>query len=167
MDGPLDNHFINTLEQKFENSSFVRVDADVIDNLIKKEEALPSKLNEEEKNKLKPVFEEVAGKERYTVVFESMSETEMPVQITRPEFMRRMKDMSMLGGASYMGSFPDSFNLVVNSNHPLIAKMNDENDENSRKALARQLTDLAKLAQNLLKGEELTGFIKRSVEIIK
>jgi molecular chaperone HtpG len=167
MDGPLDNHFINTLEQKFENTSFVRVDADVTDNLIKKEEALPSKLNEEEKNKLKPLFEEVAGKERYTVVFESMSETDMPVQITRPEFMRRMKDMSMLGGASYMGNFPDSFNLVVNSNHPLIARLNDEKDETNRKTLARQMTDLAKLAQNLLKGEELTGFIKRSVEIIK
>ncbi|MBK9357320.1 MAG: molecular chaperone HtpG [Bacteroidales bacterium] len=167
MDGPIDNHFINTLEQKFENTSFVRVDADVIDKLIKKEEPMPSKLSDEEREKLKPVFEEVAGKEHYTVMFESLSETELPVQITRPEFMRRMKDMSMLGGASYMGSLPDSYNLVVNGNHPLISKMNNEMDEESKKVLAKQLVDLAKLSQNLLKGEELTGFIKRSISIIK
>lgn len=167
MDGPLDNHFINTLEQKFENTSFVRVDSDVIDNLIKKEDALPSKLSDEEKEKLKPVFEEIAGKEHYHILFESLSETEMPVQITRPEFMRRMKDMSVLGGASYMGNLPDSFNLVINSNHPLVTKLNDEKDEESRKSLAKQMVDLAKLAQNLLKGEDLTGFIKRSIEIMK
>ncbi|KAF0197820.1 MAG: molecular chaperone HtpG [Bacteroidetes bacterium] len=167
MDGPIDNHFINTLEQKFENTSFVRVDADVIDKLIRKEEPMPSKLSDEDREKLKPVFEEVAGREHYTVMFESLSETELPVQITRPEFMRRMKDMSMLGGASYMGSLPDSYNLVVNGNHPLISKMNDEKDEESKKVLAKQLVDLAKLSQNLLKGEELTGFIKRSISIIK
>lgn len=167
MDGPLDNHFINTLEQKFENTSFVRVDSDVVDNLIKKEDALPSKLSDEEKEKLKPVFEEIAGKEHYHILFESLSETEMPVQITRPEFMRRMKDMSVLGGASYMGNLPDTFNLVINSNHPLVTKLNDEKDEESRKSLAKQMVDLAKLAQNLLKGEDLTGFIKRSIEIMK
>jgi len=168
MDGPIDNHFINTLEQKFENSSFVRVDADVVDKLIKKEEPMPSKLSNEERDKLKPVFEEVAGKEHYTVQFESLSETEMPVQITRPEFMRRMKDMSMMGGgASYMGNLPDSFNLVVNSNHPLISKLNEVKDDELKKTLAKQLVDLAKLSQNLLQGEELTGFIKRSISIIK
>lgn len=168
MDGPIDNHFINTLEQKFENTSFVRVDADVVDKLIKKEEPMPSKLSDEERDKLKPVFEEVAGKEHYSVVFESLSETELPVQITRPEFMRRMKDMSMLGGgASYMGNLPDSFNLVVNGNHPLISKLNEEKDEAQKKILAKQLVDLAKLSQNLLKGEDLTGFIKRSISIIQ
>ncbi len=168
MDGPIDNHFINTLEQKFENSSFVRVDADIVDKLIKKEEPMPSKLSDEERDKLKPVFEEVAGKEHYTVQFESLSEAEMPVQITRPEFMRRMKDMSMMGGgASYMGNLPDSFNLVVNGNHPLISKLNEEKDEEVKKMLAKQLVDLAKLSQNLLKGEDLTGFIKRSISIIK
>ncbi len=168
MDGPIDNHFINTLEQKFENSSFVRVDADVVDKLIKKEEPMPSKLSDEERDKLKPIFEEVAGKEHYTVQFESLSETEMPVQITRPEFMRRMKDMSMLGGgASYMNNLPDSFNLVVNGNHPLISKLFEEKDEEVKIMLAKQLVDLAKLSQNLLKGEELTGFIKRSISIIK
>jgi molecular chaperone HtpG len=168
MDGPIDNHFINTLEQKFENTSFARVDADVVDKLIKKEEPMPSKLSDEERDKLKPVFEEVAGKEHYSVLFESLSETELPVQITRPEFMRRMKDMSMMGGgASYMGNLPDSFNLVVNGNHPLISKLNQEKDEAQKKILAKQLVDLAKLSQNLLKGEELTGFIKRSISIIQ
>jgi molecular chaperone HtpG len=167
MDGPIDNHFINTLEQKFENTSFVRVDADVVDKLIKKDEPMPSKLSDEERDKLKPVFEEVAGKEHYTVQFENLGESDLPVQITRPEFMRRMKDMSMLGGASYMGGLPDSFNLVINSNHPLISKMNDEKDEAIKKTLAKQLVDLAKLSQNLLKGEDLTGFIKRSISIIQ
>ncbi len=166
MDGPIDNHFVNTLEQKFENTSFVRVDADVVDKLINKEDAMPSKLSDEEKEKLKPVFEQVAGKEKFHVVFESLSETDMPVQITRPEFMRRMKDMSMLGGASYMGSLPDSFNLVVNTNHPLIGRMNTEQQEENRTTLARQMVDLALLAQNLLKGEELTGFIRRSLNIM-
>lgn len=169
MDGVLDNHFINTLEQKFENTGFVRVDSDVPDKLIKKEEPMPSKLSEDEQKSIQPIFEEVAGKEHYHVVFESMSETSMPVQITRPEFMRRMKDMSMLGGGgmNYMGSLPDSFNLVVNSNHPLIGKINNEKDEAARKTMAKQLIDIAKLSQNLLKGEELTGFIRRSLEILK
>jgi len=169
MDGVLDNHFINTLEQKFENTGFVRVDSDVPDKLIKKEEPMPSKLSEDEQKSIQPIFEEVAGKEHYHVVFESMSETSMPVQITRPEFMRRMKDMSMLGGGgmNYMGSLPDSFNLVVNSNHHLIGKINNEKDEAARKTMAKQLIDIAKLSQNLLKGEELTGFIKRSLEILK
>lgn len=167
MDGPIDNHFINTLEQKFENTSFVRVDADVVDKLIKKEEPMPSKLSDEERDKLKPIFEEVVSGDHYTVMFESLSETDLPVQITRPEFMRRMKDMSILGGgASYMGSLPDSFNLVVNGNHPLISKMNEEKEEEQKKMLARQLVDLARLSQNLLKGEDLTGFIKRSISLI-
>lgn len=168
LDGVLDNHFVNTMEQKFENTTFVRVDSDVPDKLINKIEPMPSKLSEEEQKSMKPLFEEVAGKEKYNVVFESMSETSMPIQITRPEFMRRMKDMSMLGGgASYMGNLPDSYNLVINSNHQLITKINDEKDEASRKTMAKQLIDIAKLSQNLLKGEELTGFIKRSLDILK
>lgn len=166
MDGPIDNHFVNTLEQKFEKSSFIRVDGDVIDKLIKKDEQLPSKLSEEEQNQIKPIFVEIAGEANYTVVFESLSETDMPVQITRPEFMRRMKDMSMLGGMSYMGSLPDSYNLVVNSNHALISRLKETENEEDKKALAKQLFDLARLSQNLLKGEELTSFIKRSISII-
>ncbi|MBW6490277.1 MAG: molecular chaperone HtpG [Lentimicrobium sp.] len=167
MDGPIDNHFVNTLEQKFENASFVRVDADVIDKLIKKEDALPSKLSEEEQGKIKTVFGEIVSNENFTIIFESLSETDLPVQITRPEFMRRMKDMSALGGMSYMGNLPNSYNLVVNSNHPLISKINNSESDDSKKELAKQLFDLARLSQNLLKGEELTGFIKRSISIIE
>ncbi|MGE5382370.1 MAG: molecular chaperone HtpG [Omnitrophica WOR_2 bacterium] len=168
MDGVLDNHFINALEQKFENVGFVRVDSNVPDKLINKEEPLPSKLSEDEQNKVKPVFEEVAGKEQFHVIFESMSESSMPVQIIKPEFMRRMKDMSMLGGGgmSFMGNFPESYNLVVNSNHPLILKIVGETNDDNKKKMVKQLIDIAKLSQNLLKGEELTGFIKRSIEIL-
>ncbi|MDY0101349.1 MAG: molecular chaperone HtpG [Lentimicrobium sp.] len=167
MDGPIDNHFVNTLEQKFENSAFVRVDSDVVDKLIKKEDALPSKLTEEEQNKIKPVFDEVVGKDNFTIVFESLSETDLPLQITRPEFMRRMKDMSAMGGMSYMGSLPDAYNLVVNSNHPLISKINSNESADENKQLVKQLFDLARLSQNLLKGEDLTGFIKRSINLIE
>lgn len=167
MDGVLDNHFINTLEQKFEDSTFVRVDSNVPDKLINKEDSLPSKLTEEEQKAIQPIFEEVAGKD-YHVTFESMSQSSMPVQITRPEFMRRMKDMSMLGGGmNYMGSLPDSYNLVVNSNHPLISKIHSEKDADQKKIMTKQLVDIARLSQNLLKGEDLTGFIKRSIEILK
>jgi molecular chaperone HtpG len=168
MDGVLDSHFINLMERKLENSSFVRVDAETADKLIKKDDEIPSKLNDAEKEKLKPIFENNVEKSKFTVVFESMSETDQPVMITQSEFMRRMKDMSALGGGmSYMGNMPDMYNLVVNSNHPLVSKiLNEENEENQNKTV-KQLTDLALLSQNLLKGEALTEFIKRSVDIIK
>ncbi|MEZ5196519.1 MAG: molecular chaperone HtpG [Bacteroidales bacterium] len=168
MSGVLDNHFINTLEQKFENSSFARVDADIIDKIIKKEEDQPSKLSEEDKEKLKPVFEKFAKKDNYSIIFESLSEKDQPVIITQPEFMRRMKDMSKLGGGGmdFMGTMPDSYNLVINTNHKLIADILSESDNDNQEKLVKQVTDLAKLSQNLLKGQELTDFIKRSVEII-
>jgi len=168
MDGILDSHFINLIERKIENSAFVRVDADTIDKLIKKEDEFPSKLTEEEKNKLKPVFEKNVETSKYTVIFENMSETEQPVMITQPEFMRRMKDMSSIGGGmSYMGSMPDMYYMIVNSNHPLIYQILNEQNEEVQNKLSKQLVDLALLSQNLLKGEALTEFIKRSVEIIK
>lgn len=168
MNDVLDNHFINTLEQKFENSSFVRVDADIIDKLIKKEDEQPSKLSDKERESLKPVFEKEVGKEHYTVVFENLSEKDMPVLITQPEFMRRMKDMSKLGGGGmdYMGTMPDAYNLVVNTNHPVISNILNEKDESKQQALVKEITDLAKLSQNLLKGQNLTDFIKRSVKQI-
>lgn len=167
-DSPIDSHYINQLESKLENTSFVRVDADTIDKLIKKEEAQPSKLTEEEQNKLKPVVESVVPKEKFTVVFESLSEKDAPMLITKPEFMRRMKDMSAMGGGgmSFYGSMPDMHNLVVNSNHPLIMRILNEKDEARQKELTKQTADLAMLSQGLLKGEELTRFIKRSVELI-
>jgi molecular chaperone HtpG len=167
MSGILDNHFINTLEQKFENSSFARVDADTIDKIIKKEEDQPSKLDEKDQEKLKPLFEKYVNKENYSIIFESLSEKDQPVIITQPEFMRRMKDMSKLGGGmDYMGTMPDSYNLVINSNHQLISEILGEKDNNKQENLVKQLTDLAKLSQNLLKGQELTDFIKRSVDMI-
>jgi molecular chaperone HtpG len=168
MDSPIDPHFINQLESKLENTSFVRVDADTIDKLIKKEDAQPSKLSEEEQKKLQPVVESIVAKEKFTVVFESLSEKDAPMLITKPEFMRRMKDMSAMGGGgmNFYGSMPDMHNLVVNSNHPLISKILNEKDETKQKELTKQAADLAMLSQGLLKGEELTKFIKRSVELI-
>lgn len=168
LDSPLDGHYINFLEQKLNNISFVRVDADTIDKLIKKEDALPSKLSEEEQNKLRPVLEEFVPKAQFNIVFESLSETDQPMLITRPEFMRRMKEMSAMGGGgmNFYGSLPDMHQLVVNSNHPLIGKIVNEGDGDKQKQLLKQTTDLALLSQGLLKGEELTKFIKRSVELI-
>ena len=167
-DSPIDSHYINQLESKLENTSFVRVDADTIDKLIKKDEVHPSKLSEEEQNQLKPVVEAVVPKEKFTVAFESLSEKDAPMLITKPEFMRRMKDMSALGGGgmSMYGSLPDMFNLVVNSNHPLISKILNEKNNDKQKELTKQAADLAMLSQGLLKGEDLTKFIKRSVELI-
>ena len=169
MDTPLDAHFVNFLESKLENTGFVRVDADTVDKLIKKEEAQPCKLTDAQKDSLKPLVEKVVAKEKYMVVVESLSEKENPIVVTQPEFMRRMKDMSALGGGggmNFMGNAPEVYNLVVNANHPLIGKIVAETDASKQEQLTKQATDLALLSQNLLKGEELTKFIKRSVELI-
>lgn len=167
MDSMIDPHFINFLESKLENTSFVRVDSDTIDKLIRKDEPMPSKLSDEEKDALRPVIEEQLPKEQFNVMFESLSETEAPMMITRPEFMRRMKDMSALGGGMNMfGNMPEMHNLVVNTNHPLVTKIVSETDADTKKKLIKQTADLALLSQGLLKGEELTKFIKRSVEMI-
>lgn len=167
-DSPIDSHYINQLESKLKDTSFVRVDADTIDKLIKKEEAQPSKLSEAEQKQLQPVIESVVPKEKFIVVFESLSEKDAPMLITKPEFMRRMKDMSAMGGGgmNFYGSMPDMHNLIVNSNHPLISKILHEKDADKQKQLTKQTADLAMLSQGLLKGEELTKFIKRSVELI-
>jgi len=168
MDGPIDNHFVNTIEQKFEKTQFARVDADVIDKLIKHEDALPPLLNEEQQKQLQPVFEKNIDKTRFHVLFESLGANDLPIVITQPEFMRRMKDMSAMGGGySFMGNMPDSYNLVINSNHRLVSQLLDTKNETEQATLSRQLIDLALLSQNLLKGEALAGFIKRSVDIIK
>jgi molecular chaperone HtpG len=167
MDGPIDNHFINTLEQKFEKTQFARVDAEVIDKLIKKEDALPPLLNEEQQKELTPIFEKEIDKAKFHITYESLAPADLPVMITQPEFMRRMKDMSALGGYSFMGNLPDSYNLVINSNHPLILQLLETKEEDKQSKLSKQLIDLALLSQNLLKGEALSSFIKRSVEIIK
>lgn len=167
MDTPLDAHFINHLESKLKDIAFVRVDSDTVDKLIKKDDGLPSKLSEEQQKQIQPVIENTIPKEKFTVVFESLSETDAPMLITRPEFMRRMKDMSAMGGGmSFYGTMPDMYNLVVNSNHPIITKILSESNTDKQQQLAKQTTDLALLSQGLLKGEDLTNFIKRSVDFI-
>jgi len=232
MDGQLDIHLINHLETKFKDSRFVRVDSDVIENLIQKEEVRESKLNDEQKEDMKGVFS-LKGKsgEMYNVVIEALDENEAPVQITQSEFMRRMKDMSQLGGGmNFYGELPDSYNIVVNPNHNLIVKISDDlktsvgdklsenskelkklkeeldfmekehkkkkedeisqaekddldklkkeiqETENKRKQIletfgqenktVKQLTDLALLANNMLKGEDLSTFVKRSIDLL-
>lgn len=169
MDGVLDNHFINSLEQKLTDTSFKRVDSDSIDKLIQKEEALPSKLDETQKETLKKVIEKNIDTKTFTLSFENMSESDMPFLITQNEFMRRMKDMQQLGGGSamFMGDMPDHFNLVANANNPVFSHLVEEKEEEKQDAIVKQLYDLARLSQNLLKGEALTNFIKRSVENIK
>jgi molecular chaperone HtpG len=168
MDGIIDAHFISNLEQKLEKSHFTRVDADTVDNLIKKEDPMPSKLDEEQKKKLQEIIEKQVDKQKFTITFESLSETEQPMLITQPEFMRRMKDMSAMGGGmSYMGELPDHYNLVVNSNHPVIGRILTESEEQKQQDIIRHVFDLSMLAQNLLKGKDLAEFIKRSTEMIK
>jgi molecular chaperone HtpG len=232
LDGQLDVHLINHLETKFKDSRFVRVDSDVIEKLIQKEEPKKSKLTDSQKEDLKSVFNvKVKSKEIFNVVFEALDENEAPVLITQSEFMRRMKDMAAMGGGmNFYGELPDSYNLVVNPNHPLVIKISEdltaeagaklaENDkerkkvkeevefmekehnmkkaeeisqvekddleklrkelsgiENSRKDMleafgnnnkvVKQLVDLALLANNMLRGEELSTFVKRSVELL-
>ena len=168
MDTMLDPHYINHLETKLKDISFVRVDADTVDKLINKEENTISKLSEDQQKQIQPIIEETVSKDQFHVVFENLSETDAPMIITRPEFMRRMKDMNQMGGGSmgFMGNMPDMYNLVVNSNHPLISRILNEDDTDKKKNLAKQATDLALLSQGLLKGEGLTKFIKRSVELI-
>ena len=166
LDTPIDNHFVNMLESEFENTSFVRVDAAVTDKLIARDDEMPSKLSQEEKDKLQPEIEKHLDKQQFRVVFENMSETEPPIVITQPEFMRRMKDMSALGGMNFMGSLPDSYEMAVNSNHPLVGRLVSEADQQVQELLVKQLIDLALLSKNMLKGEKLTRFIQRSIELI-
>jgi len=168
LDSPLTPHYISKLESKFEKVSFARVDSDTLDNLIKKDDEAPSKLSDKEKEALKPIFEEVVNKEKFTIQFENMSETEAPIVITQPEFMRRMMEQQKMGGGgmSMFGGFPEMYNLVVNTNHPVIGSILKKQKENKQK-LAKQLTDLAMLSQGMLKGEEMTKFIARSIELMK
>jgi molecular chaperone HtpG len=232
MDGQLDTHLINHLETKLKDAKFARVDSDVIERLIERDELPENKLSIEQQDELRPIFRGLLPeKDHYYVQFESLSPEAQPVIITQSEFMRRMKDMSALGGGmNFYGEMPDSYNLVVNTSHPLIIKIMDEKDKNIKNELVKftnelkpfekekeelekalkdkkeeeipvdqkekkeelnkkiteithkredflkeygknnkvvkQLVDLALLSNNMLKGEELTKFIKRSVEMI-
>ena len=169
MDSVLNSHYINLLEQKIEKTRFVRVDGDTVEKLIAHDDNIPEKLNQEEKDKLKPIIENEVDKARFTVMLESMESDDQPMVITQNEFMRRYKEMSQTsgGGMGFYGEMPDNYNLVVNINHPLIRQVLDEQDGDKQKQLVHQLTDLALLSNGLLKGEALTQFIKRSVDIIK
>jgi molecular chaperone HtpG len=169
LDSPIISHLMQKLEGGDEKVTFTRVDSDFIDNLIKKDDAVISKLSDEEKETLKPIIEAAVPKETYTVQLEAMDSDSSPFLITVPEFMRRMKEMQASGGGGMMGmgNFPDMYNLVVNTNSPLISNILNNKDEAAQKGLISQAFDLAKLSQNLLHGEELTNFVKRSYELIK
>lgn len=166
LDSPIISHLIQKLETSKENLSFARVDGDAIENLIKKDEATVSKLSEEEIEKLKPIIEEVVTDEKYSVQLEAMDSQGLPFVLTQPEFMRRMKEMQQTGGGM-MGSFPEMYTLLVNTNHSLIGQILNTKTAKKRERLIKQGLDLARLSQNLLKGEELTAFIQRSLDLIK
>ncbi len=168
LDSPIVSHLIQKLETSKENISFARVDADSLENLIKKDEEKISKLSDEEKEKLKTSLEEIIPKEKYTVQLEALDSKASPFVITQPEFMRRMKEMSATGGGMFgMSNMPEMYNLVVNTNHELVVQILNTKTQNKRERLIKQSLDLARLSQGLLKGEELTNFVKRSYEMIK
>ena len=164
MDNVIDAHFINALESKLEKVHFVRVDADTLDKLIDKGLNNESVLSSDDQTKLKEIFEQVLDNKLLNVSIEAQPTDELPVTITQPEFMRRMKDMSALSGEqSFYGNFPMSLNVAVNANHPLIGKILAETDVDARNALVKQAYDLALLAQNMLTGTDLTAFVRRTV----
>lgn len=163
MDGILDSHFISTYEQKFGDCHFARVDSASIDKLIEKEgDSNESKLNDEQKDNIKKAFENVIDKVTFNVEFSNLGEDDAPVEIIQNEFMRRMKDMSMMGGGMQMwGSMPDNYILMLNTNNPIIAGLADKSEEEQANTI-KHLYDLARLSKNLLKGKDLNEFIKRS-----
>jgi molecular chaperone HtpG len=169
LDSPIISHLIQKLESDNSDLTFVRVDSDHIDNLIKKEDTAISKLSDEEKETLKTIVESVAPQPTYSVQLEPLDSQAAPFLITQPEFMRRMKEMSQSGGGGMfgMGNMPEMYNLVVNTNSELATAILENKDDATRSGLVKQALDLARLSQNLLKGEELTAFVKRSFEMIK
>jgi molecular chaperone HtpG len=169
LDSPIISHLIQKIESDNNTMTFVRVDSDPIDKLIKKEETSISKLSDDEKEKLKTVLEGFVPKQKYSVQMEALDSNEAPFIITQPEFMRRMKEMSQTGGGGMfgMGNMPEMYNLVVNTNSELASNILNSSDTANQENLVKQALDLAKLSQNLLKGEELTAFVKRSFELIK
>ena len=162
----LDSHFINHCEQKFE-VTFKRVDADVVDKLIDKGEATTSVLSEKEEVAVKEVFEKAIDNKNNSVSIETMATDDLPVTITLPEFMRRMKDMQAAGGGGPMmfGDFPLNLSVAINANHPIVQKILSAKKDEKKVDLAKQAYDLALLSQGLLTGKALTDFIKRSVDL--
>ena len=166
LDSPIVPHLIQKLETSKEKIQFARVDADHINNLIKKDEPIISKLNETEKEALKKSIEEGISDTKFTVQLEDLESTDAPFVITQPEFMRRMKEMQATGGGGMfaMGGFPEMYNLVVNTNSDLAEKILKTENAEDKTAQIKHALDLAKLSQNLLKGKELTDFIQRSYQ---
>lgn len=166
-DSPIASHFIQRMEHEKEKVKFSRVDADHIQNLIQKDEPIIARLSDEEKETLKTDIEKAIDNKSFTVKLEDLSMDDAPFVITQPEFMRRMKEMQQAGGNMFaMGDFPQMYNLIVNANSDLANEILKK-PEDEKEALINQALDLAKLSQNLLKGKELTDFIKRSFELMK
>jgi molecular chaperone HtpG len=167
MNSPIDTHFIHHLEMKLEKTSLKRVDADVMDKLIEKEDTEKHKLTDDESAKLKTIFEKAINNPQMHVEIDSNHEESMPVTITMEEWMRRMKDMSRMGGGgmNFYGNMPDTYKVSVNANHKLVNKILSA-DESQQTVLAKQAFDLALLAQGLLKGADLTAFVERSVNVL-
>jgi len=167
MNSPIDTHFISQLEQKLEKTSLKRVDADVADKIISKEDTTVHVLNDDEKVKVKSIFEKAIIKPNMRIEVESLNPDELPVIVTMDEFMRRMKDMSKMGGGmGFYGNIPDNYNVAINGNHKLIGKILQSSDEAEQLQLAKQAFDLALLSQGMLTGAELTEFVNRSVSLI-
>ena len=167
MNSPIDTHFISHLEQQLEKTHLKRVDADVVDKLIAKDDSYEVVLSEEQSKKVKEIFEKAINKPMMEVSVESLSPDELPVTVTMDEFMRRMKDMAKMGGGmNFYGSLPERYKVAVNGNHKLISRMLEEGSEDAQGRLARQAFDLALLAQGMLTGADLTEFVNRSVSLI-
>jgi molecular chaperone HtpG len=167
LDSPIDNHFVNTLEQKLEKTSLKRVDSSVASKLIEKDETLESVLTEDQSKTVKEVFEKAITRPGYTVEIVGLNPEELPVTVTMDEFMRRMKDMAAMGGGmGFYGNMPDSYKVAINGNHKLINRILQTEDAEAQTKLAKQAIDLALLAQGMLTGAELTEFVSRSVELI-
>ena len=167
LEGPLVSHLISKLESENSNVQFARVDADTIEKIIEKEDKTPSLLSEDEEKTLKEIVEKKIDDKKFNVQIESLSTTDTPFIITQSEFMRRIKEQQQLsGGMNVFGELPESYNLAVNSNHPIMSQLINESDENKQSELVSQILDLALLSQGLLKGKNLTKFISRSVSMI-
>jgi molecular chaperone HtpG len=167
LNSPIDSHFVHTLERKLEKTNLKRVDADVADKLITKDEKIESVLSEDQQTSVKSIFEQAISKPNMNVKVEALGPDELPVTVTMDEFMRRMKDMAALGGGmSFYGAMPDTYNVSINSNHKLVSRILDTNDTTAQAQLAKQAYDLAMLSQGLLTGADLTEFVNRSVSLI-
>ncbi|MBS1559470.1 MAG: molecular chaperone HtpG [Bacteroidetes bacterium] len=168
MNGVLDSHFIGHLEQKLEKTQLKRVDSEIIDKLILKEDKIASVLSPEEEEKVKSIFETAIHNKNMTVATESLSPNDLPVTITMSEWMRRMKDMARTGGGgmNFMGNMPDSYTVSINGNHAIVQKILKAETDEQKQQLAKQVYDLALLSQSMLTGADLTNFIKRSVAMV-